>query len=75
MTWNWSRSKKAKVIRQKPDLHADGQNSKELVDLAHKYIRAGYTRQKAFARARAELQQPFDKQPMRELRGGSASSK
>lgn len=71
MAWNWGTAKARKLIRRKPSLEGDGENSAELRELADKYIRRGYTRQRAYAQARKELDQSFRKRSKRFFSGGA----
>lgn len=71
MAWNWGNEKARKLLRRKPSVEGDGENSAELRELADKYIRRGYTRQRAYARARKELEQPFRKRSKRVFSGGA----
>ena len=75
VTWNWGNKQQNRLIRRKPSLEADGENAVGVRELAETYIRRGYTRQQAYARARKELDQPFRKRSKRTYRGGRVSPK
>ena len=57
MAWNWNKKDASKLIRRKPVAQSEsaGETSDELKALADAYISRGFTRQKAYARARKEL--------------------
>lgn len=75
MAWNWGGTKQQRLIRRKPSLQGEGENAPGVRELAETYIRRGFTRQQAYARARMELDQPFRKKGKKFLRGGDASRK
>lgn len=60
---------------RKPSKYGNGDNSKELVDLAGLLIRKGMTRQAAYAEARRQLSEPFGKVHNPVVSGGKSSSK
>lgn len=50
-----------------------GETPTEVRELADRYIREGFTRQRAYARARKELKAPFRRRWKRFFPGGGAS--
>ena len=75
MAWNWGKRKQQTLIRRKPSLEGDGENAEGVEELAKTYIRKGYTRQGAFARARKELGTSYKKKHKKSFRGGGFSPK
>jgi hypothetical protein len=55
MALTWDKKVQKGIICRKPPLEGDGENSQELLQLADTFIREGYTRQQAFAKARKKL--------------------
>lgn len=70
MAWNWNGKKKSVYAYKKPKSGAFGENSKELVELANSLIRKGYTRQYAYAKARAILKENYSFRPKKPYQGG-----
>lgn len=75
MAWNWSETKARKLMRRKPVALGDGENTKEVQELANQLIRQGHTRQKAYAKARAKLKQEYRKRDAKLFSGGTCSKK
>lgn len=75
MAWNWGDKKAQKYIQRKPVPIADGENSKEVKELADRYIRQGCTRQKAYAKARARLNEEYRSKDAKIYSAGSCSKK
>jgi hypothetical protein len=69
MAWNWGEAKARKLIRRKPVACGDGENTKEVQELANRFICQGYTRQRAYAKARAQLKQQYRKTDAKILSG------
>ncbi len=75
MAWNWSETKARKLMRRKPVPLGDGENSKKVQELANQLMRQGHTRQKAYAKARAKLNEEYRKKDARFISGGKCSKK
>ena len=75
MAFNWGEAKARKLLRRKPVARGDGENSKEVQQLANRLICKGYARQHAYAKARAMLKQQYRKTDAQILSGGSCSKK
>ena len=74
MGWNWSAKRASKLVRRKPSVEGDGtETPAEVKALAERYIRRGLTRQRAYARARKELNAPVHRKPKKPYRGGGVS--
>lgn len=67
-------NRKGKVYR-KPSLEGDGENPAGVQALADQYIRRGYTRQRAYAKARKDLGVEYRRHTKRMLQGGAARPK
>ena len=66
---------KSKMSYRKPILEGNGENAKGVKELAESYIRKGFTRQAAYARARKELGTTFKRKNKKMFQGGGVSSK
>ena len=75
MAWNWSEKKARQLINRKPVAFGNGENAKEVQELADKFIRQGDTRQKAYAKARANLKHEYRNKDAQFYPGGSCSKK
>ena len=75
MAWNWSERKQRKLVYRKPSKYAGGMNTPEVNELANEYMRKGLSRNRAYAKARKELNSPFKRFRKKRLRGGAVNPK
>ena len=63
---------RARMLYRKPSREGGGENPPGVAELAEKYIRLGYTRQRAYAKARKDLGVEYRRGWKRILQGGAA---
>ncbi|HAT76618.1 MAG TPA: hypothetical protein DCS19_07185 [Flavobacterium sp.] len=73
MARNWNETKAHEMMRRKPVALGDGENSKEVQELANQLICQGSTRQKAYAKARSKLNEEYRKKNAKFFSGGTCS--
>lgn len=66
---------KSILMRRKPSTQGDGQNSKEVQEMASRLICKGFTRQAAYAKARRKYNEEYRKQGRRFYSGEGVKPK
>lgn len=63
------------LMRRKPSTQGDGQNSKEVQEMASQLISKGFTRQAAYAKARRKYKEEYRTSGRRFYSGGGVKPK